>query len=160
MGGHIMGGQPSGGQFMHMNQPQMFSPVPGPAYQHHNGPMPQQAGPGGFPSPRPHAPIMSQQGSQQGHHQPMMYVQQGHHGGPVYAQAPSGPMNQMRGPYGGPQSQYGTSPHQPHHFPQQQHRGTPGSHYAQPMMTSHSMGPQGMQPNGGGPMAADAEDVK
>ena len=66
------------------------------------------------------------------------------------------------GPYNGPhQQQYGTSPHQQHHFPQHQHRGTPSASYAQPMMPNHSMPPQGMQPNGGGPIAVDGpEDGK
>ena len=90
MSGHGMGGQPSGGQYMHMNQGPMFSPVPVQAYPHNNGPMQQQIGPGGFPSPRPHAQMMSHGGSQQGHHPQMVYMQPGQHG-LVYAQAPTGP---------------------------------------------------------------------
>ncbi len=81
MGGQMMTNQPSSGPYVGMpGQPQMpmYSPAPGPAYPQYPGHMP---GPGanGFPSPRPGAPMMSQQGSQQGHMQqpPMMYMQPG-----------------------------------------------------------------------------------
>lgn len=81
MGGQMMTNQPSNGPYMNMPNPQMqmYSPAPGPAYPQYPGHMP---GPGanGYPnSPRPGAPMMSQQGSQQGHLQqgPMMYMQPG-----------------------------------------------------------------------------------
>jgi hypothetical protein len=80
MGGQMMTNQPSNGPYMIQGNPQMqmYSPAPGPAYPQYPGHM---SGPGanGFPSPRPGAPMMSHQGSQQGHHQqpPMMYMQPG-----------------------------------------------------------------------------------
>lgn len=145
MGGQMMTNQPSNGPYMGMPgnpQMQMYSPAPGPAYPQYPGHMP---GPGanGFPSPRPGAPMMSQQGSQQGHLQqpPMMYIQPGAPAPQMYQMQP-GSMTPMRGPY--PQlhqGQYG-SPQQHHHFPHQ-HRGTPSGSYSQPMMQQHSMGPGG-----------------
>ncbi|KAF1849768.1 uncharacterized protein K460DRAFT_272116 [Cucurbitaria berberidis CBS 394.84] len=145
MGGQMMTNQPSNGPYMGMPggpQMQMYSPAPGPAYPQYPGHMP---GPGanGFPSPRPGAPMMSQQGSQQGHLQqpPMMYMQPGAPAPQMYQMQP-GSMTPMRQPY--PQlhqGQYG-SPQQHHHFPHQ-HRGTPSGSYSQPMMQQHSMGPGG-----------------
>ncbi|CAO2658594.1 Nn.00g063170.m01.CDS01 [Neocucurbitaria sp. VM-36] len=145
MGGQMMTNQPSNGPYMGMPggpQMQMYSPAPGPGYPQYPGHMP---GPGanGFPSPRPGAPMMVQQGSQQGHLQqpPMMYMQPGAPAPQMYQMQP-GSMTPMRGPY--PQlhqGQYG-SPQQHHHFPHQ-HRGTPSGSYSQPMMQQHSMGPGG-----------------
>ncbi|KAK1908390.1 hypothetical protein P3342_009239 [Pyrenophora teres f. teres] len=144
MGGQMMTNQPSSGPFMGMPgnpQMQMYSPAPGPAYPQY-GHMP---GPGanGFPSPRPGAPMMSHQGSQQGHHQqpPMMYMQPGAPAPQMYQMQP-GSMTPMRGPYAQPyQGGHYGSPQQHHQFPQQ-HRGTPSGSYSQPMMQQHSTGPQ------------------
>jgi hypothetical protein len=95
MGGHMMTNQPSNGPYMGMpGNPQMpmYSPAPGPAYPQYPGHMPGAPGAnGGYPnSPRPGAPMMSHQGSQQGHQQPqMMYMQAGAQGPPMY-QVPPG----------------------------------------------------------------------
>jgi hypothetical protein len=90
MGGHMMTTQHSSGPYMNtMNaQGPVYSPIPNQAYPHHNGPMPQQPGVQGYPSPRPPAPMMVPQGSQQGHPQ-MMYPVQHAPGG--YPQPPTGP---------------------------------------------------------------------
>ncbi|KAF1839213.1 hypothetical protein BDW02DRAFT_487487 [Decorospora gaudefroyi] len=145
MGGQMMTNQPSNGPYMGMPgnpQMQMYSPAPAPAYPQYPGHMP---GPGanGFPSPRPGAPMMSHQGSQQGHHQqpPMMYMQPGAPAPQMY-QMQQGSMTPMRGPYPQPyQGGHYGSPQQHHQFPQQ-HRGTPSGSYSQPMMQQHSTGPQ------------------
>jgi hypothetical protein len=80
MGGHMMTNQPSNGPYMMQGNPQMpmYSPAPGHAYPQYPGHMPGPSA-NGFPSPRPGAPMMSHQGSQQGHHQqpPMVYMQPG-----------------------------------------------------------------------------------
>jgi hypothetical protein len=94
MGGHMMTNQPSNGPYMGMpGNPQMpmYSPAPGPAYPQYPGHMPGVPGPNGYPnSPRPGAPMMSHQGSQQGHQQPpMMYMQTGAQG-PQMFQVPPG----------------------------------------------------------------------
>jgi hypothetical protein len=94
MGGHMMTNQPSNGPYMGMPgnpQMQMYSPAPGPAYPQYPGHMPGVPGPNGYPnSPRPGAPMMSHQGSQQGHQQPpMMYMQAGAQG-PQMFQVPPG----------------------------------------------------------------------
>ncbi|KAI4629532.1 uncharacterized protein J4E87_003796 [Alternaria ethzedia] len=145
MGGQMMTNQPSNGPFMGMPgnpQMQMYSPAPAPAYPQYPAHMPPGAN--GFPSPRPGAPMMSHQGSQQGHHQqqpPMMYMQPGAPAPQMYQMQP-GAMAPMRGPF---QQQYQGghygSPQQHHQFPQQ-HRGTPSGSYSQPMMPQHSSGPQ------------------
>jgi hypothetical protein len=163
MGGHMMTNQPSNGPFMGMPgnpQMQMYSPAPVPAYPQYPGHMPGAPGAnGGYPnSPRPGAPMMSHQGSQQGHQQPpMMYIQAGVQG-PQMFQAPPGSseflaclslplkltitVTPMRGPYPQPHNPHFGSPHQHHQFPHQ-HRGTPSGSYAQPMMQQHSIPPQG-----------------
>jgi hypothetical protein len=163
MGGHMMTNQPSNGPYMGMpgnQQMPMYSPAPGPAYPQYAGHMPGVPGPNGYPnSPRPGAPMMSHQGSQQGHQQPpMMYMQAGAQGPQMFQVPPPGssrhflhahdlilltmPVTPMRGQYPQPhQSQYG-SPHQHHQFPHQ-HRGTPSGSYSQPMMQQHSIPPQG-----------------
>ncbi|KAF2471641.1 uncharacterized protein BDR25DRAFT_324831 [Lindgomyces ingoldianus] len=152
MGGQMMTNQPSNGPFMGMpSNPQMpmYSPAPGPAYPHYPSGMPAPPGTNGFPSPRPGgAPLMSHQGSQQGHQpQQLVYMQHGTQVPPMFAQMPPGQMAPMRGPYPQPhQSQYG-SPHQHHQFPLA-HRGTPSGNYSQPMMQQHSMGPQVPPPTG------------
>ncbi|KAF2622234.1 hypothetical protein BU25DRAFT_452165 [Macroventuria anomochaeta] len=137
MGGHMMQQNPSNGPFMGMPaQPQMQMYAQAPGYPQHPGYI--LPGANGFPSPRPGAPMMSHQGSQQGHQQPpIMYMQPGAQGPQMY-QMPPGSMTPMRGPYPHPhQPQYG-SPHQQHQFPHQPHRGTPSASYAQPMIHQHS----------------------
>lgn len=154
MGGHMMQQQPSNGPFMGMPaQPQMQMYAQAPGYPQYPGHMPPSAN--GFPSPRPGAPMMSHQGSQQGHQQPpVMYMQPGAQGPQMYQMPPgsskssfktcwvstnSSTVTPMRGPYPQPhQPQYGSSPHQQHQFPHQAHRGTPSGSYAQPMMHQHS----------------------
>ncbi|KAF1942358.1 hypothetical protein EJ02DRAFT_502904 [Clathrospora elynae] len=145
MGGQMMANQPSNGPFMGMPgnpQMQMYPAAPGGAYPQYPNHMPGPAA-NGFPSPRPGAPMMSHQGSQQGHHQqpPMMYMQPGAPAPQMYQQMPPGSMTPMRGHYPQPyQGHYG-SPQQHHQFPQQ-HRGTPSGSYSQPMIQQHSTGPQ------------------
>jgi hypothetical protein len=161
MGGQMMTNQPSNGPFMGMPanpQMPMYTAAPGHGYPQYPGQMPGVPT-NGFPSPRPGgAPLMSHQGSQQGHQQqPLMYMQHGGQGPPMFTQMPPGSsrshvmfclqvsniatVTPMRGPYPQPhQSHYG-SPHQHHQFPQQ-HRGTPSGSYAQPMMQQHSLPPQ------------------
>jgi hypothetical protein len=163
MGGHMMTNQPSNGPYMGMPgnpQMQMYSPAPGPVYPQYPGHMPGAPGAnGGYPnSPRPGAPMMSHQGSQQGHQQPpMMYMQAGAQG-PQMFQVPPGSskfwpphtyhvtnsmtVTPMRGPYAQPHQPHYGSPHQHHQFPHQ-HRGTPSGSYSQPMMQQHSIPPQG-----------------
>jgi hypothetical protein len=90
MGGHMMANQPSSGPYMNpLNQVQMYPSVPNQQYAHHNGQMPQ-AGAQGYPSPRPPATMMVPQGSQQGHHPQMIYMQ-GQHAPGGYPQPPTGP---------------------------------------------------------------------
>ncbi|UPX16779.1 poly(A)-binding protein binding protein [Ascochyta rabiei] len=148
MGGHMMQQQPSNGPFMGMpGQPQMQMYAQAPGYPHYPGHMPPGAN--GFPSPRPGAPMMSHQGSQQGHQQPpVVYMQPGAQGPQMY-QMPPASMTPMRGPYP-PQHQppYGSSPHQQHPFPHQAHRGTPSASYAQPMVHQHSQHQHQAPPTG------------
>lgn len=88
MGGHMMQQNPSNGPFMGMpGQPQMQMYAQAPGYQQHPGFVPPGAN--GFPSPRPGAPMMTHQGSQQGHQQPpMMYMQPGAQGPQMYQMPP------------------------------------------------------------------------
>lgn len=88
MGGHMMQQQPSNGPFMGMPaQPQMQMYAQAPGYPQYPGHMPPGAN--GFPSPRPGAPMMSHQGSQQGHQQPpVMYMQPGAQGPQMYQMPP------------------------------------------------------------------------
>lgn len=163
MGGQMMTNQPSNGPFMGMPanpQMPMYSAAPGHGYPQYPGQMPGVPGANGFPSPRPGgAPLMSHQGSQQGHQQqPLMYMQHGGQGPPMFAGMPPGSsrpplrnlcqvfanhvaVTPMRGPYPQPHQPHYGSPHQHHQFPQQ-HRGTPSGSYAQPMMQQHSLPPQ------------------
>jgi hypothetical protein len=94
MGGQMMTNQPSNGPFMGMPtnpQMQMYSPAPGPAYPHFPNQMPGPPGPNGYPSPRPGAPMMHHQGSQQGHQQQhLVYMPQGGQGAPMFGQMPPG----------------------------------------------------------------------
>ncbi|KAF1810253.1 hypothetical protein P152DRAFT_451346 [Eremomyces bilateralis CBS 781.70] len=82
MGGHMMTQQHSSGGYVPMMNPQMqvYSPVPTNVYPHQPGGM--GPGPNGYPSPRP--AMMSHQGSQQGHQQPVMYMQANGPGGPMF----------------------------------------------------------------------------
>jgi hypothetical protein len=99
MGGHVMTNQSSSGPYMNVqmnSQGPMFTQGPNQGYPHHNGPVPPQASGAGFPSPRPPAPMMAHQGSQQGHHPQMMYMPQGPHGPGMYGQAPTGPSKSLR----------------------------------------------------------------
>ena len=93
MSGHMMTNQPSNGPYMGIPinpQMHMFSPTPAHAYPHHAGPQPGPPS-SGYPSPRP-APMMSHQGSQQGHPpQPVVYLHPGAQGPAMLAQAPLGP---------------------------------------------------------------------
>lgn len=117
----------------YMNNPQQFAPQmgqmysPNPSYAH-----PQQNG--GFSSPGRMAPMMMQQGSQQGHPQApnMMYSMSNQGAQMMY---PQSQMNMHRGNYGG--NQYGT-PHQGYGM---QHR-TMSSGYGQ---IPHKMHPQMQQ---------------
>lgn len=95
MGGQMMTNQPSNGPYMGMpgnTQMPMYGGAPPHGYPQYPGQMPTGPGPNGFGSPRPGgAPLMSHQGSQQGHQQPhMMYMQPGGQGPPMFAQAPPG----------------------------------------------------------------------
>ncbi|KAF2872381.1 hypothetical protein BDV95DRAFT_382351 [Massariosphaeria phaeospora] len=94
MGGQMMTNQPSNGPYMGIpTNPQMpmYSPAPAHAYPHYQGQIPTGPGANGFPSPRPGAPMMSHQGSQQGHQQqPLVYMQHGGQGPPMFAQVPPG----------------------------------------------------------------------
>lgn len=101
MGGHMMTNQPSNGPFMGMPgnpQMQMYSPAPGPVYPQYPGHMPGGPGNGGYPnSPRPGAPMMSHQGSQQGHQQaPMMYMQAGGQGPQMFQMPPGSSKSKFR----------------------------------------------------------------
>ncbi|CAI6338275.1 unnamed protein product [Periconia digitata] len=146
MGGQMMTNQPSNGPYMNMpGNPQMpmYAGAPGHGYPQYPGQMPAGPGANGFGSPRHGgAPLMSHQGSQQGHQQHnMMYMPPGGQGPPMFAQAPPGSMTQMRAPYPPAHQPHYGSPHQHHQFPQQ-HRGTPSGSYSQPMMQQHSLPPQ------------------
>jgi hypothetical protein len=90
MGGQMMTNQPSNGPYMGMPtnpQVQMYSPAPGPAYPHYANQMGGPPAANGYPSPRPGAPMMHHQGSQQGHQQHMVYMPQG---APMFTQMPPG----------------------------------------------------------------------
>ena len=123
---------PPGAQYVPAHgQPhmQVYSPAPAQAY-------PQQPGPG-TPSYSPRAPpMMVQQGSQQGHGAPMMYMSQSQQGQPVYYSQPQGQPSKyamcyerdnlltrlvpMRGGYPmQPQNSYGASPHPQPQYPMQ-----------------------------------------
>jgi hypothetical protein len=94
MPGQVMQQQP-GGQFMNVQLNPgnlVYSPVPPQTYPQHPNGMQQQPGPNGYSSPRPPAQMMSHQGSQQGHPQPVYFVsQQGAHNQTMYAQTHQGP---------------------------------------------------------------------
>ena len=156
----VVNGPPN--QFVPAHQPhmQMYSPAPGQVY-------PAQAGPG-TPSYSPRAPpMMMQQGSQQGHSAPMMYISQSQQGQPMYfSQPPAQPskypfvMNPpslfnptftvaMRG--GGypmqPQNSYGASPHVQPQYPIQhrapQQFGSFPQQQMHPQVMAHPNPPHG-----------------
>lgn len=115
-------GMPPGAQMMYPQGGQGHFMPPS------NGHPPAMPGVNGYPSPgRNGAPMMMNQGSQQGHQQQPMYgmgpgMSPGPQYGnvtPIFAPQPPGQMP-MRG-YGGP-NQFGTSPQQMHQFGPQQHR--------------------------------------
>ncbi|TVY83812.1 Uncharacterized protein LSUE1_G001222, partial [Lachnellula suecica] len=121
-----------------------------------NGHPPPMPGVNGFPSPgRGGAPMMMNQGSQQGHQsQTPMYMngnpgmspvpQYGNPAQGIYPQQPPPGQMPMRG-YGGP-NQFGTSPQQMHQFGPQQHRNNqPNGHYNN---NNKSFQPHGQHPNG------------
>lgn len=129
------------------NQGIMFAQGQGHFMQPGTGHAPVMPGVNGYPSPGRGAPMMMNQGSQQGHQQPMYGMNQGMSPGPqygnlapIYAQQAPGQQSKlcltnpfaflannsavpMRG-YPGP-NQFGTSPQQMHQF--QQHRNN-GNH--------------------------------
>ena len=176
-GAPMMAHGPSNGPFMGLPQ-QMAPPFnqqmavygsPGQmhAYPQHGPPPP---GSGGYPSPGRGAPMMLQQGSQQGHQQPpmMMYnISPGQPGAQMFMpqQAhgkfesnpskafPSGLLTlsvgpAMRGNYHPHQPQYNNHHHQNHHY--SQHRGAPSGNYSQPGAhhSSHHNGASGNPPSG------------
>lgn len=134
--------QQSSGPYLTMPQQynpqmQMYSPNPGHVYPQH---VTQQSH-SGYPSPGRGAPMMMHQGSQQGHHpgQPVMYAVPNQPGQMGYPQQGG---HLMRGTYPGQQGPYGSSPHQTHHFPPQNHR-MPSNGYQQ---LPQKMMAQQMQP--------------
>lgn len=127
----------------------------GPFMPPHNGQPPVMPGQNGFPSPGRGPPMMINQGSQQGHQQPMYGMAPGMTPGmtpgmspgpqyvaPMYAQQPPGQMP-MRG-YGGP-NQFGTSPQQMQQYGPQQHRNNhPNGNYSNNKnFQSHNQHPNG-----------------
>ncbi|KAE9375583.1 hypothetical protein N431DRAFT_463661 [Stipitochalara longipes BDJ] len=117
----------------------------GPFMPPHNGPPAMPAN--GFPSPGRGAPMMMNQGSQQGHQQPMYGMNPGMSPGPqyvapMYPQQPPGQMP-MRG-YGGP-NQFGTSPQQMHQYGPPQHRNNHpnGSYNGNKNFPQHGQHPNG-----------------
>ncbi len=181
----MMAQQHSNGSFMGMPQtmavpfnPQMQMYSPGQAHA-----MPQYGGPpqppSNYPSPGRGAPLMVHQGSQQGQHpQPAMFMNPGHHAQPIYAQQQpahskinsiiihnprlTSIVTAMRGGYPPPQQPYyGSSPHQPHHFPQHTHR-VPSNSYGQPLGPHpQNAGPPPLPPTGPAAHAVTGgEDVK
>jgi LsmAD domain len=91
-GGPYMGipqGMPYGQQMPQMQMQQMYSPSQGHSYPQHGGP-PQGPGSSGYPSPGRGAPMMVQQGSQQGQGPQggmmMMGMSPGQHGQNIFQQ--------------------------------------------------------------------------
>ena len=139
MSAPMMVQQPSNGPYMavqqQFNHQTIYSPNPSHVYPQVHG---------GYSSPGRIAPMMMQQGSQQGHlHAPNMMYSMSNHGAPplVYQQQqPQQPqMGVHRGGYGG--HQYGSTPHQGYAM---QHR-TMSSGYGQ---IPHKMHPQMQQAHG------------
>ncbi|KIX95372.1 uncharacterized protein Z520_08889 [Fonsecaea multimorphosa CBS 102226] len=128
MSAPMMVQQPSNGPYMavpqHFNpQMQMYSPNPSQAYPQQNG---------GYASPGRMAPMMMQQGSQQGHPPaPSMMFSVSNQGAAPMAY-PQQQMGMHRGSYGGGH-QYGSTPHQGYAM---QHR-TMSSGYGQMSQKMH-----------------------
>jgi hypothetical protein len=110
-----------------------------------NGHPPAMPGVNGYPGPGRSAPMMmSNQGSQQGHQQPMYGVSPApHYGTPVYAQQQPGQTVPMRG--FAPQNQFGTSPQQMHQYGGP-HRNPGGSYNGNNKNFQHGQHPNA-QPN-------------
>lgn len=158
VGAPMMVQQPSNGPYMAVpqqfnHQMPMYSPNPGHVYPQQNG---------GYSSPGRVAPMMMQQGSQQGHHAaPNMMFSMSNQGGPLVY--PQQQMGLPRGGYGGGH-QYGSTPHQGYTM---QHR-TMSTGYGQipqkmhaPMQPSHGPAMNG-PPQGPAypPLEAGPEDGK
>ncbi|KAL1612534.1 poly(A)-binding protein binding protein [Paraconiothyrium brasiliense] len=95
MGAQMMTNQPSNGPYMGMPtnpQMQMYPGAPPSGFNQYPGQMPTGPGANGYPnSPRVGAPMMTHQGSQQGHTgQQMMFMQHGAQGPPMFTQVPPG----------------------------------------------------------------------
>jgi hypothetical protein len=143
--------QQSSGPYMTVPQypPQMYSPNPTHVYPQQNG----------YPSPGRTAPMMMQQGSQQGHHggQQAMYTQQAQMN--MYGQQ-GGQMPGMRPGFPTQPGSYGSSPLQPHNF---QQRTMSGGYGQMPKMMPQHMPQQNhgpplnapQQPSAYGPMVPD-----
>ncbi|KAI9811605.1 MAG: hypothetical protein M1827_005354 [Pycnora praestabilis] len=148
MGAPMMIHQGSAGPFMGVPQgmgipfnPQLagYSPNQGHAYPQHIGHAPPPPGSSGYSSPGRGAPMMMHQGSQQGQPpQQMIFMTPGQHGQAMYAPQQPSQMTPLRAAYPQTQQQpyFSSSPHQPHHYPSQQHRG-PSSNYGQPPLPPH-----------------------
>ncbi|KAI9739398.1 MAG: hypothetical protein M1818_005086 [Claussenomyces sp. TS43310] len=148
-----------GGPGMVSPAPQMMYPVGGP-HLVPQGPPPAMPGSNGYPSPGRGAPMMMQQGSQQGH-QPVYGMSPGmQYGQPIYAQQPPGPMQNMRG-YPQGQPQFRTSPQMQQYG--QPHRGTPSGSYNKSYQPQHGPHPAGQQiqtPTGHQPRPEGGDEVK
>lgn len=124
-------GMPMPQQGQHFMMPaQMYQQMPGQSF---GAPGPQ--GGGNYPSPRP-PPMMTQQGSQQGHGPTTMYQSSSQQG---YYMQQGQPMNQMRG--GFPMPQQGSFSHSPHMQYQHPMPGPRG-----PQQQQQQYGSYGQQP--------------
>ncbi|KAH0543836.1 hypothetical protein FGG08_001875 [Glutinoglossum americanum] len=150
VGAPMMAHGPSGGPFMipHVPFGQMYSPGQVHAYPQHGPPPPPVST--GYPSPSRGAPMMMHQGSQQGQPSLMIGMSPGQHVQPIYA--PQIPMIQRGYPHP-QQPQFGTSPHQSHHYPPR--AGPVGNYGPLPPSGPHVANqqpptqPQSHQPDGG-----------
>lgn len=124
--------------------PQMIYP---PGAQGHfippNGHPPAMPGANGYPSPGRTAPMMmSNQGSQQGHQQPIYGMSPGpQYGTPIYAQQQPNQIP-MRG-YA-PPNQFSTSPQQMHQYGPQHRNNHPNGNYN----NNKNLQPHGQHPSG------------
>ncbi|EXJ82059.1 hypothetical protein A1O1_08128 [Capronia coronata CBS 617.96] len=129
-GAPMMVQQPSNGPYMAVpqqfnHQMPMYSPNPGHVYPQQNG---------GYSSPGRVAPMMMQQGSQQGHPSaPNMMFSMSNQGGPIVY--PQQQMAMPRGGYGGGH-QYGSTPHQGYAM---QHRAISGGYGQMPQKMHPAM---------------------
>ncbi|OAL37299.1 hypothetical protein AYO20_03475 [Fonsecaea nubica] len=139
MSAPMMVQQPSNGPYMavppHFNhQMQMYSPNPNQVYPQQNG---------GYSSPGRMAPMMMQQGSQQGHPPaPSMMFSVSNQGAAPMA-FPQQQMGMHRGSYGG--HQYGSTPHQGYAM---QHRTMSSGYGQMAQKMHHQMQPHGPAMNG------------